>query len=78
MHSYKTLQAINAANHIVVLVFFMESSCPERVTDYVTGFECPILGHVDALGLLTVRHPMTRELYSVFYRAKSIPHIAKS
>ena len=73
MQNYKILQARNSANNIVVLVTFTENSYPVRVADRLTGFEYPILGVVEMLGLLTIRHPLSGELYSVFYRETGIP-----
>lgn len=73
MQNYKILQAKNSANNIVVLVSFNDNSYPLSVSDRWTGFEYPILSHIEMLGLLTIRHPLSGELYSVFYRETGIP-----
>lgn len=73
MENYKMLQARNSNYHIVVLVTFTANHYPTRVTDRITGYEYPILGHIEMLGLITIRNPVDGELFSIFYRETGIP-----
>ena len=71
MQDYKVLYAKNALDQIIVRVLFEESR-PIAVSEYANGLAYSVIGHIDMLGLLTIRHPKNGVLYSVFYRHESL------